>query len=243
MIRALIAAFAFLTRIPVWAGPVSDRDLGRAVGFFPLVGLVLGLVVTGLGYWLAGTLPSVLGAVLLVALLAALTGALHLDGVSDLFDGLAGGRGDRERILAIMRDSRIGAQGAVALVLVLMAKIAAVSVLLDARDFVSLLAFPVIARFAVVPQIVLFSYTRPEGLGRAFNGEARVVELVMATITMAAVAVALGPSIAKQAGAALGASVLLAFWLRSRLGGLTGDVYGATIEITETVALFVAALR
>jgi adenosylcobinamide-GDP ribazoletransferase len=243
MIRALITAFAFLTRLPVLAGPVSDRDLGRAVGFFPLVGLVLGLMVTGLGYWLAGTLPSVLGAVLLVSLLAALTGALHLDGISDLFDGLAGGHGDRERILAIMRDSRIGAQGAVALVLVLMAKIAAVSVLLEGRDFLSLLAFPVIARFAVVPQIVLFRYTRPEGLGRAFNGEARIVELVMATVTMTAVAFALGPTIAKQAGAALGMSMLLAFWLRSRLGGLTGDVYGATIEITEAVALFVAALR
>lgn len=243
MIRALITAFAFLTRLPVWAGVVSDRDLGRAVGFFPLVGLVLGLVVTGLGYWLAGTLPSVLGAALLVSLLAALTGALHLDGVADLFDGLAGGRGDRERILAIMRDSRIGAQGAVALILVLVAKTAAVSLLLDGRDFLSLLAFPAIARFAVVPQIVLFRYTRPEGLGRAFNGEARVVELIMATVTMVAVAFALGPSIAKQAGAALGVSVLLAFWLRSRLGGLTGDVYGATIEIAETVALFVAAVH
>ena len=243
MIQPLIAAFAFLTRLPVWAGPISDRVLGRSVAFFPLVGLVLGLVVTGLGYWIMGTLTPTLGAVLLVALLAALTGALHLDGLSDLFDGLGGGRGDRERVLAIMRDSRIGAHGAVALVLVLGAKIAAVAVLLESRDFLGLMAFPVIARFAVVPQIVLFRYTRPEGLGRAFNGEARVVELAVATATMVAVAIALGPAIAREAGAAVGASVLIGFWLRARLGGLTGDIYGATIEITETVALFVAAMR
>jgi adenosylcobinamide-GDP ribazoletransferase len=241
MIRALGTAFAFLTRIPVFSGFISDRDLGRSVGFFPVVGLVLGLVMTGVAYCLSGTLPATLIAVLLVALLAALTGGLHLDGLSDLFDGMGGGRGDRDRILEIMHDSRIGAQGAGALVLVLVAKVTAVATLLDARDFVGLLAFPAIARWAVTFQIVMFPYARREGLGRAFNGEARITELIIATVTMAAVAAALGSAAAKQAGVALGVSLLIGIWLRKRLAGLTGDIYGATIEITEVVALFVAA--
>jgi adenosylcobinamide-GDP ribazoletransferase len=141
-----------------------------------------------------------------------------------------------------MRDSRIGAQGAVALVLVLVAKIAAVAALLGTQNFLGLLTFPVIARWAVTPQIVWFPYTRPEGLGRAFNGHSRWVEVLVATLTVAALAVALGPAVARPAAFALAASLLMGLWLHHRLGGLTGDVYGATIEITETVALIVAGV-
>lgn len=243
MTRALVAAFAFLTRLPVWVGPLDDRDLGRSVGFFPLVGLVLGLVTSGLSYALTGFLPSLLSGVAVVATLAAVTGGLHLDGLADLFDGLAGGRGDRQRTLAIMRDSHIGAQGAVAVVLLLIGKVAAVSTLLEVRDYLGLLAFPVVARWAVTLQIVCFPYAREEGLGRAFNGEAGPRELIIASATMLAVSVALGFPTARAAGAAFAVSLLLGFWLRARLGGLTGDVYGATVELAETVALYTATLR
>src|SRR5262245_55001375 len=140
--RPLVAAFAFLTRLPVWAGPLRDADLGRSVSFFPLVGLVLGLVLTGLGSLMSGALSPPLAATLLVALLAGMTGGLHLDGVADVFDALGGGRGDRKRMLDIMRDSRIGAHGAAALVLLLLAKIFAVAQLLEHRDLPALLAFP-----------------------------------------------------------------------------------------------------
>jgi adenosylcobinamide-GDP ribazoletransferase len=243
MFRAFVTSFAFLTRLPVRLGTVSDQELGRSVAFFPFVGLTLGFVLTGLGYGLTGMVPTTLAAVLVVALLAAMTGGLHLDGVADLFDGLGGGRGDRDRTLSIMRDSRIGAHGAVALVLVLAAKIAAVATLLDGRDFLSVIAFPVIARWAVTVQIVLFRYVRPDGLGRAFSGQARARELVVATVTMAVVACVLGPAIIKEAGAGLATSLLIALWMTARIGGLTGDIYGATIEITETLVLFVAAAR
>ena len=238
--RVLVTAFAFLTRLPVWAGPVTEVELGRSVAFFPLVGLVLGLMVTGFAYALAGTLPSPIMAVLLVALLAGLTGALHLDGLSDLFDGLAGGKGDPQRALAIMRDSRIGAQGTVALLLVIAAKIAATYVLLEMRDYLAILVVPVIGRFAVVPLIVLFPYARPDGLGRAFNGQARGVDLGIATVTMGAVVVAFGWSLLKPVGAAAVTALALGFWLRARLGGLTGDIYGAAIELAETAALIAA---
>ena len=112
-------------------------------------------------------------AVLLAALLAALTGGLHLDGVADVFDALGGGRGDRARMLEIMRDSRIGAHGAAALTLLLIAKVAALAQVAERRDLLALLAFPTIARWLAALLVVFFPYVRAEGLGRAFNGEAR----------------------------------------------------------------------
>jgi adenosylcobinamide-GDP ribazoletransferase len=213
------------------------------VGFFPLVGLVLGFFLVGIAYVLNGYVPALPLAVILVTILAAATGALHLDGLADLFDGLAGGRGDPRRTLEIMRDSRIGAQGAVALVLVMFGKVAALVSVLEHRDYLSLAAFPVVARWVVTPQIALYPYARAEGLGRAFSGEAGWTQVVLATGTMAAIAGALGAPIAKQALLALVVTTLMGLWLRGRLGGLTGDIYGATIEIGETTALMVASLH
>jgi adenosylcobinamide-GDP ribazoletransferase len=249
LLKPLLVAVAFLTRLPIRTGPVLDRDLGRSVAFFPLVGLLLGLVVTGVAYGLSGRLPSMMIAVVVVALHATLTSALHLDGLGDLFDGLAGGRGDRDRTLAIMRDGRVGAKGAVALILVLLAKVAAVDALLEARGaregqgLLALVAFPAVARWAVTPQIALFPYARLEGLGRAFAGEAGIKEVALATAGVVVLAVVLGPVVAKQAGAALIVSVAIAVWLRARLGGLTGDIYGATIELGETAALFAVSMQ
>jgi adenosylcobinamide-GDP ribazoletransferase len=244
MLRPLVAAFAFLTRFPVWSGPLRDPDLGRAVTFFPVVGLVLGLVLTGVAALLERVVAPTLAAVVLVAVLAALTGGLHLDGVADVFDALGGGRGDKQRMLDIMRDSRIGAHGAAALVLLLLAKVYAVAAVLERHDLVSLLVFPAVGRWAVTPAIVLHPYARDEGTGRAFNGEARARQVVGATVILALVLVALGPRLCIPAAAALAAASLFALWLRRRLGGLTGDVYGASIELAEVVMLVVAgALR
>jgi adenosylcobinamide-GDP ribazoletransferase len=244
MLRPLVAAFAFLTRLPVWSGPLRDPDLGRSVTFFPIVGLVLGLVLTGTASLLTGVVAPTLAAVLLVALLAALTGGLHLDGVADVFDALGGGRGDKQRMLDIMRDSRIGAHGAAALVLLLLAKVYAVTIVLERHDLISLLVFPAIGRWAVTPAIVFHPYARSEGTGRAFNGLARPLHVVGATAILALVLVALGPRLCVPAAGALAVASLFALWLRRRLGGLTGDVYGASIELAEVVTLAIAgALR
>jgi adenosylcobinamide-GDP ribazoletransferase len=235
--RALAASFAFLTRIPVWRGPLRDQDLGRSVAFFPLVGMVLGLVVTGLCAVSRGVLSSTLLAIVAAAVLAGITGGLHLDGLADLFDGLGGGRGDRARTLEIMRDSRIGAHGTVALVLLLMAKVAALDQAIGTRDLAALLAFPCLARWAVTPLIVFFPYARPQGLGRAFSGEARLRDVLIATGLVLVVIAALGTRGIIPAVATLAAVWLLGAWLTRRLGGLTGDVYGAAIELGEVVAL------
>ena len=277
LLRSIAAAFSFLTRLPVPAraigeGDVAARALGQSVVWFPLVGALIGGAQVGVAWLLGGHLPPGLIAVALVALSAALTGGLHLDGLADTFDGWAGGRGDRARTLEIMRDSRIGAHGAVALVLLLAAKIVAVFYLLPQAELLALarfdrlaqgdafqrgalwplLAAPVLARWAVVPLIVFFRYARAEGLGSPFQAHARAAHV--AGTTLVALGAAIGISAATPsfgdtataigiaAASALGVALALAGLLDRRLGGLTGDVYGAAIELTELAVLVSATV-
>jgi len=242
-VKALVAAFAFLTRLPVWRGPLRDADLGRSVSFFPVVGLVLGFALTGLAAALAGNVAPWLVAVLLAALLAALTGGLHLDGLGDVFDAVGGGRGDRARMLEIMRDSRIGAHGATALILTLLAKTAALAQVAERRDYLSLLAFPAVARWLAALLIVLFPYARAEGLGRAFNGEAGRGQAAIASGIAAVIIGMLGPPFILPAIGTAVAVLAFSFWMYRRLGGLTGDVYGAAIELGEVAMLCFCSVR
>jgi adenosylcobinamide-GDP ribazoletransferase len=204
---------------------------------------VLGLALTGLAAALAGTVAPALVAVLLAALLAGLTGGLHLDGFADVFDGLAGGRGDRARTLEIMRDPRIGAQGAAALALLLIAKVATLAQVAERRDLLALLAFPTVSRWLAAVLIVGFPYVRAEGLGRAFSGEAGRAQALAATAIAVVVVGVLGTALILPALGAAAAVLAFAYWLNRRLGGLTGDVYGAAIELAEVVMLVLCCIR
>jgi adenosylcobinamide-GDP ribazoletransferase len=234
---AFLAAFAFLTRLPVTRAPLRDVELGRSVAVFPAVGIVLGLVLTGLAFGLAGVLPPFLTAVFLVALLGALTGGIHLDGFADVFDAVGGGRGDRIRMLGIMRDSRIGAHGAAALTLLLVAKVLAVGYLIEGNDLVSLLVFPAIGRWAVTPLIAFLPYAREEGLGRAFRGNAGPKQVAIAAVIATIPTALLGLRMVVPALVATAVVGVFGLWMKRHLGGLTGDVYGAAIELGELVVL------
>lgn len=244
-LREAALAFQFLTRLPVPGGRTGSADMGRALAWFPLPGLVLGLVAAGGARLSDGRVAPLLAAALLVALGAWLTAGLHLDGVADVADGLGGGRGDRERTLAIMRDSRIGAHGASALVLVLIVKVTAVGELLGPGRAAgwALVAAPCLARFAAVPLVVLFPYARPQGLGKAFHEGGGAREVAVAAVLAAVVVAGAGLRAIPPAAAALAAALGLAFVVRRRLGGLTGDAYGAAIELAELAFLLVAGLR
>ena len=136
-----------------------------------------------------------------------------------------------------MRDSRIGAHGAAALTLLLIAKVAALAQVAERRDLLALLAFPTIARWLTALLIVLFPYVRKEGLGRAFNGEAGRTQVAVASAIAAVIVGVLGPGLILPA-LGTGAVVLgFAYWMHRRLGGLTGDVYGAAIEVGEVAML------
>ncbi len=242
-VREAILAFRFLTRLPIPGEAPAAGDPGRSCAWFPLPGAAMGLALALAARFAAPHLPPALAAVLATAGMAWMTGGLHLDGVADVFDGLGGGRGDRERTLRIMRDSRIGAHGATALVLVLAAKAAALAELFARRDPWPLVAAPALARFAVVPLVVLLPCARSEGLGKAFHGTAGSREIAIAAVLAAAAAAPFAPASLVPSAAALAAAALTGLSLHRRLGGLTGDAYGAAIELAEVAYLAAAALR
>jgi adenosylcobinamide-GDP ribazoletransferase len=242
-VRDARLAFQFLTRLPVGRGGLDGADLGRSCAWFPLAGAAMGLLVAAGAHAARPYAPAPLLAALAVAALAWLSGGLHLDGLADTFDGLSGGHGDRERTLAIMRDGRIGAHGATALALVLLVKAAALAELLARGDLWPLVAAPALARFGAVPLVVGFPYARAEGLGKAFHGTAGAREIAVAAALAAAAVAPSAPASLAPAAVALAAAGALAWRVRRRLGGLTGDVYGAAIEIAEAAYLAAAALR
>jgi adenosylcobinamide-GDP ribazoletransferase len=225
------AAFGFLTRFRV-AGAGVD-DLGASLLWFPLVGTVLGGLLYGAAVILTGHLAPGVLAVALVALHALCTGGLHLDGLADTFDALGGGRGDRERMLEIMRDSRIGAHGAAALALLLIGKVLVLAHLTARGTLWPLVAAPAFARWAAAALVVLFPYARSKGLGSAFHQERHGLRVAGATLLLAPLLFAFGVGALHAGGMALVAAFFLANAMNRQLGGLTGDVYGAAIEVAE----------
>jgi len=242
ILRALLTALAFLTRIPTPLERIDEKDLGRALAFFPVVGFLLGGLLAAGAAALAPRVGPAVAAWSLVVFLALLTGGLHLDGLADVFDGLGGSRGDRDRMLSIMRDSRIGAHGTVALILVLLGKVVALEGMMRGRDLALLWAFPAVPRWAAVCLVGLFPYARAEGLGAPFVRGARRAPLLWATLFTAVPLGILGPSVVLPAAAAIVVALAFAIGIRRRLGGLTGDAYGAAIELSE-LAFLLACLH
>jgi adenosylcobinamide-GDP ribazoletransferase len=240
LFRALACALGFLTRIPAPRVEVTPAVLGLSAGFFPLVGLILGGLWAGLFWLLRDVPPHPLWTVVYLAVSALATGALHLDGLSDLADGLGGGRGDRARALEIMRDPRIGAFGVVTLALFLAAKgLVLHEALRMPRAFALLLVAPAVARFVAVPLLAFFPPARPDGLARAFRERCGAMSLLLAAGTAGA---ALWWAAAwRPAGIAVAAGLLVAAWAAVRLKGLTGDAIGAAVETAELAFLFAAA--
>lgn len=244
LLSALRFAFGFLTRLPVGndSMPITAETFARAVVCFPIVGAVLGGIMWA---WQALVLPFAgpqLTSVSVIAIAALLTGGLHLDGLADLFDGLGGYRGNRERMLEIMRDSRIGSHGAVALVLCLMARLSVTSELLAHGLSWALIGATTCARFCVLPLLALFPYARADGLGVDLQRHTGLQHVLIALVFTLAVEYALSWQLVLPTAYAVFAALALGFWIWKRLGGLTGDVYGAAIELAELAFLIACQL-
>jgi adenosylcobinamide-GDP ribazoletransferase len=237
-VLALPAAVEFLTPLRLHGrNPLPGAAIGSSSAFFPLVGLLLGLALVGIDRLLAPVLPPAPLNALLVALLALATGLLHLDGLADTADGVLGGRTPEQR-LAIMRDSRIGAFGAATLVLVLLLQWSALSSLVAPWRIPGLLLFPVLGRGAMALAIAAFPYAREQGLGTLFR---RYIWPWPAPVALA-IALLLAVLCFAGGGAVLWAAMVLTTLgvgalLSTRLGGLTGDSYGAICELNEAVTL------
>lgn len=240
-VRSLRSAVAFLTVIPVAAadGAPGSR-LGRA--YFPLVGAALGLA-AGLAFVLTTSISSpLLGAVVAIGVLAALTGALHLDGLADAADGLLG-PGDVQRRLEVMRDPRVGSFGVTAVALVLIGDVAALASMEPAGALAALVVAGALSRLAMLGVVAFVPYVRQSGLGIAAWGSHRGFDLALGG-ALAAIACLLDWRHALLAVPLVGlTAVVMALVARRRIGGATGDVYGATAELCQLAALVAFAIR
>ena len=236
-----LEAVRFLTFIPLPARDASWEEAGRSTAYFPLVGVLLGAIFVLADALLGKVWSRLLVSEVLMVLWVLLTGGLHLDGLADTVDGLRGGRAREER-LAIMKDSRLGTFGGVAVFCLLTLKLAFVNELGQAWRGRGLLLAPTLGRWAMVYGMWAFPSARPGGVGSMFKEHSGLRELVLATALALVVAFSLFHlwGLAILGGLWL-AAALLGLTLTRALGGMTGDTYGALCEVSEALVLAMVA--
>lgn len=230
--RGLAIAFGFLTRLPVRIAHVDRAAQASSLKWYPVVGAVIGLLLTASATLLRG-LPALPAAALLLVTWVALTGALHLDGLADTADAWIGGLGDRERTLTIMKDPRSGPAGIVALVLVLIVKFAGLATL--ANPWMLVLP-PLLARAAIVAWFLTTPYVRAAGLGDPLRG-APAAGCHVAIACTALACLAFGSAGLVSLAVALATAWCWRRAVLARLGGFTGDTAGALVELVEAATL------
>jgi adenosylcobinamide-GDP ribazoletransferase len=235
---SLILALRFLTIAPVPGREATGASaLGRAAWWFPVVGLLLGTALAIVARAADALFPPLVAAALLVTGWKVATGGIHLDGLADCLDGLAGG--DAARRLAIMRDSRVGVFGAAGLILLCVLAVAALAALATSVRLRILVLAPVIGR--VTPLLAgawLAPATPGRGLGAAFAaGLSRWAGPAHVVLAGVLAAWLLGIAGVAVAAAAWSLALLAAGFVARRLGGVTGDVLGAVVEVAELAAL------
>lgn len=243
IVTDFVLAWQLLTVIPLpFSTGQVDQPAGRSVPYYPLVGLVLGALLAVAGEALFWAMPPGLAATVLLAFWVGLTGMLHLDGFMDSCDGLLPPRSP-ERRLEIMKDSRVGAFGVTGAVLLLLAKFNGLLALPAAARWQVLVVTPLLARWALVWLMARYPLARKEGMSVFFTaGLSGRRVTVASTATLLATVLLLG-----WQGLLLAVFTWLITWLLARfsmvrLGGLTGDVYGATAETVELALLIAAAV-
>ena len=227
-------AVQFLTRLPTPRVASDAGDFAASIRWFPLAGVLIGAFVAGAG-WAGLHIDPWTGALAALAAWVAVTGALHLDGLGDVADGLGAAHGDRTRLLAAMADPHVGSFGVVAIGLQLCAKLVLLHALLVSAPLWWLVPIPAAAR---IGPLVWARWLPPlhEGLGARFIGAVRRRDLIGWT------AILIGMSV--LAPGMLATLILVpawGWWLRRRIGGISGDGHGAGIELVETGLLLASA--
>lgn len=231
-VRGLTLALQFLTRLPT--PQVEDfraEDLSRSADWFPLVGLLIGGCVAA-GVWAGGHGTPWLGALVGLVIWVWITGALHIDGLGDVADALAAAHRTPERFLEVLRDPHIGAFGAIAIVLLLMAKLVLLAEISHASTLVALVLVPAWARWGTL----VWSSTVPplaSGTGERFSWRISQLSTIAQGIGLAVLSIWLAPVLLS---ALIVVPALSLYW-RMRLGGITGDCLGASVEVTEALLL------
>jgi adenosylcobinamide-GDP ribazoletransferase len=236
---SIAGSIGFLTVFPVPQVAMSPTHTQRSLALFPLIGACIGALLGGLGIVLSHILPAGPIAAVLIAAGALVTGGLHLDGLMDTADGLCGHRTPEQR-LTIMRDSRVGAFGAITGGVAILGQFACLSELTGHARFTALVVAAAMSRWAMLLALVIFPAARTSGVGATFHAAATRTAGIAGTLFVILLALVSGRlgviALVASTVAVLGCGHLLT----RRLGGLTGDSYGAIAVVTETAVLFVA---
>ncbi len=246
--KELVAAIRFLSTLPVpgsaqlFRTDAAEPYLIVGSAYFPLVGLLIGGLLCLLPFVVGWLLPALVLAALLVIAQVLLTGGLHLDGLMDTCDGLFAGRG-RKRMLEIMRDSRVGSFGVLGGASILLLRFALFASLNRDQLYLALLLVPPVGRWTMVLAMRVYPAVRGNGLGATVRQTVTRARLFMASVLALLPALLLMhlPGVALWLAGTL-CALALGAWVTRRLGGLTGDVYGAIEEVTECVCLLLVVL-
>lgn len=243
IIIPLLIAVQFMTTVPVRLPYLPNREQNAlSMLFYPAIGLLIGGVL-----WLMASfihLPIMLLSCLIMMVWVSLTGGLHLDGLADTADAWVGGFGDRERTLTIMKDPNTGAMGVIAIVLCLALKWASIYALLDLNFGLSLLFVPMLGRLGVLVLFATTSYVRQNGLGSALQDVPKsllwlvVAGYVAVCLTVISIVLSWQMALAVLSVWALVLAYLRILFIK-RIGGITGDTVGASIECVEATLLIV----
>lgn len=237
--RALITAFLFLTRIPMpTLADYREQDSGRAFPLFPLVGLTLGVILSGSALLLANHLAPGVCAALILLLWVALTGGLHLDGLGDSADGWLAG-GDKSRTLEIMKDPRSGSAAVIIIATTLLLKWSVLEQIITEQHWWALALTPMLARALALTLFLTTPYVSPKGIAESFLQHASRTQMRLSVVASTLILFAILSFSDASSGliAALAILLGLRYLMMERLGGTTGDTSGAMIEWVEVFFL------
>jgi adenosylcobinamide-GDP ribazoletransferase len=237
---AFLVGLQFLTQLPIRIKTPTAGDIAGSYYFYPFVGLLVGVGAVLLRHACAFFFPLPFSIVLVLAFLVWISGGLHEDGLADVADGMGGGWTQEDR-LSIMKDSRIGAFGALALVLALLAKYAALTSMGPARLDAAIISAQILGRWAFLPMGYFNRYAR-EGLAAEFMKglSFKAVAFGTAASSGAVILLAQGHGVIAIGVVFLTVALASAYFKR-RIGGVTGDCFGATFQFVE-VAIYAVFL-
>jgi len=241
-IKRFLAALQFLTILPLSVrSGIEGKDLGESLIYFPVIGLLIGALLAGAAF-LFSPLPGLLKSAIIVILSTFITGGIHLDGFADTCDGFYGSR-SKEKILEIMRDSRIGSMGAMGLTAILLLKFSVIATLPNDILWKALIAMAVFSRWAQVLACGAYPYARGEGKAKYFIERANGREIAIGVFFTLAVFFLLMHLMGILLFFVSAACVYFFMrYINKKIGGMTGDTIGAVNEIAEVSILLLLGI-
>lgn len=248
IVNQIVLLIQFMTRIPI---PIkveySEKQLGKGIKYFPLVGYLIGIIIFITGIVLNKYIDNkYIISLLLILIELKLVGLIHIDGLADSFDGLFSYR-DKDRILEIMKDSRVGTNGVVILIFYYLAKLILIAEIISRGDMRCLIIYPIIARMSTSVNAGFGMYARDNGMSTGIIGMNKVKDGIFSMILTLLLTILVYYNSGMLKGIAmLITGILFIFYFRhvvyKKIGGITGDTMGASLEMTGLIVLLIGAI-